>query len=778
MFTVKRRTNAVTAAVKYALATSLIVSPLTMAEDDNELEKIIVTGQKIDRTLQETPASVAVITNKVLEEQKLNNLYDALSVVPNVTGEVGVGGFTIRGIDSFNVSGGGNSFLTSVYVDGAPLPMREIQQGGFSTWDVSQVEVLRGPQSTLQGRNALAGAIVVNTYDPAYEYSAKGRVILGENGQQELAFAAGGSLVDDVLAFRFTAEDRDFDGIIENIARENENSDFSNSNLYRFKLLFEPIEDFSAILSYSKSETEMGVVWADAHPSYANDYRKVNFNDPTWEFTDSDLVVLNLDYYINDIWSATAITTYSDMQYGYEWDGDASPLPIAQLHDKRSDETLTQELKLTFEYDNLKGIIGAYYSNLEVKDKAIGNRSASFNQLGVPTLLVAAPENGGLGLPQAIADQVLALYAPVDPVLLDTYSNLYREITNTAVFVDFTYSINDQFDVFAGIRWDQEKQANATEQAYGIGNAHLLPNPSDYAANPMFAQLVAGINAKLLNMASQASQNEPLTSKTFNEVLPKLGASYHLTDNITTSFTYQQGYRSGGVGTNSARATLFTYDPEFTDNYELSLRSTWLDGTLVTNANVFYLDWQDQQVSVQLSGNQYDRETTNAGKSTVQGFEFELFYYPTNNLTLSAGFGRAKTEFEEFLVAIPGEPTLDLKGQPFADSPEWTANLAASYHTDFGLYLSADTNYQDSALADTMYQNSNEMKNLWGENYVPQNDARTLINARVGYQWENYDIQLSAKNLTDKVYDARGARTNNKTLGQPRQLSLSFTASF
>ena len=318
MFTVNRKNNAVFTAVKIALASSLALSPLAIAEEDSEMEKIIVTGQKIDRSLQETPASVAVVTNKTLENQKLNNLYDALSVVPNVTGEIGNGGFTIRGIDSFNVSGGGNSFLTSVYVDGAPLPMREIQQGGFSTWDVSQVEILRGPQSTLQGRNALAGAIVVNTYDPTYEYIAKGRVILGENGQKEFAVAAGGALVNDLLAFRFTAEDRAFDGVNENITRNNENSDFSDSSLYRFKLLFEPIQDFSAIFSYSRSETEMGVLWVNALPSLPKDYRKVDFNDPTWEFTESDLFVLNLDYYINDIWSATAITTYSDMEYGYE----------------------------------------------------------------------------------------------------------------------------------------------------------------------------------------------------------------------------------------------------------------------------------------------------------------------------------------------------------------------------------------------------------------------------------------------------------------------------
>ena len=774
--------SALSHALRSSLALPILLTPqLVFAEDktqDTEIESIIVTGQKIDRTLQETPASVAVITNKTLDEKKLNNLYDALSEVANVTGDIGNGGFTIRGIDNQNVSGGGNSYLTSVYVDGAPMPIREIQQGGFSTWDVSQVEILRGPQSTLQGRNALAGAIVVNTYDPTYEYSAKGRVTLGENGQQEFAIAAGGALVDDLLAFRFTAEDRNFDGVNENITRQNENSDFSDSSVYRVKLLLEPVEEFSALLSYSKSKTNMGVPWVDANPSIAQDYRKVSFNDPTWEFTDSDLYVLNLNYFLNDEWSASAITTYSDMSYGYEWDGDATAAPIAQLFDNRADKTLTQELKLTLEADHLQGVFGAYYSDLEVKDIATGNRSATLAQLGLPTKLVAPVSVGGLGLPQALADQVLAIYEPMNPALLDTYSNLYQEVTNTALYFDLTYSVNEYFDIYGGLRWDSEKQSNAADQEYKIENANMMPNPNDFAFNPSIMALVGGLNATLMNMAAAASKDAPLTSKSYSAWLPKIGASFHINDDMTTSFTFQKGYRSGGVGTNIARATIFTYEPEYTDNYELSFRSVWLDGALVANANIFYLNWKDQQVSVNLSGNQYDRETTNAGKSTVQGFEFELFYYPTNNLSLTAGIGQAKTEFKKFEVVIPGAEPIDLKGQPFAEAPEWTTNLSAKYKFASGLYLSADANYQDNALTITTYQTDSELKLTWGADYIPMNESRTLLNARIGYQWDNYDIQLSAKNLTNKLYDLRGARQDNRTLGAPRQTSLSFTASF
>ncbi len=221
---------------------AILFSSSAIAEDSNKdkslegIEKIVVTGHKIDRSLQETPTSVAVVTAKQIEEQQLYDFYDVIESTVNVTGDFGAD-FAIRGINSFNVSGGGNSFLTSVYLDGAPLPEKLISQGGFSTWDASQVEFLRGPQSTLQGRNALAGAVVVNTYEPTYEWQGKGRLIIGENGQQEAAIAFGGTLVEDQVAFSFSGETRDFDGFNENTTR-NEHSDFYNNEFYLLKVLF------------------------------------------------------------------------------------------------------------------------------------------------------------------------------------------------------------------------------------------------------------------------------------------------------------------------------------------------------------------------------------------------------------------------------------------------------------------------------------------------------------------------------------------------------------
>ena len=776
---VKKLALAVQAGLFAAMAPA--VAATTDATPDAGIERIIVTGQKIDRSLQETPTSVAVVTAQQLEDEQLYDFYDVLDSTVNVTGDFG-SEFTIRGINSFNVSGGGNSFLTSVYLDGAPLSDRIIQQGGFSTWDVSQVEFLRGPQSTLQGRNALAGAVVVNTEKPTYEWSGKGRMITGEHGQQEAAVAFGGELIDNQVAFRFTAEDRSIDGFNSNPTR-NQNSDFVESDFYRLQVLMEPeaIEGFSANLSISNYGIKTGVMWTQAGPDYGIDDRITLFNDPTFEKNDTDMISLDVNYELTDTWHLRSITTYTEAYWGYEWDGDQTAAPESILTTDRDDETLSQEFRFIYEGEKLRGVVGAYYSGLEFNQKTRGQRSLALAALGVPQLLTAPAEFGGLGLPQPMADAVMGLYANVDPVQLGQGDDLFNKVTNKAIFADFSYRLTDKIDLFGGFRWDRELQANSSESLYTIDNAAELPDPANPAFDPVTAQLVGALNAQLMGMAAAASGVKPYTERTFTEFLPKVGASYHWTEDLMTSFTYQKGYRSGGVGTNIAEAYSFSYDPEFTDNYELSFRSVWLDGDLVANANLFYLDWKDQQVNVQLSDSRYDRETRNAGSSSVKGLELEMQYFVNDELTISGGIGYAKSEFKEFIVDLPNtaDPVdYDLSGESFAGAPEWTANLSATYKHESGFFGNLSANYMNSAKTWLEYWTLNDVQAYRGEDYRPRNDARTLVNARVGYEWENFSVYVIGKNLLDHEYYAEPDTGGVQIIGAPRQLSLTVEANF
>lgn len=765
---------------KLAFAVAFAISGVTFsnivhADDISKIEKIMVKGQKIDRTLQETPASVAVITSQTIERENLNDFYDVLARTPNASGTDGAG-FNIRGIDAFGVTDGGSGGLASVYVDGAPVPYRIMQQGGFSTWDISQVEILRGPQSTLQGRNSLAGAVVMKTRDAVQEYDFKGRIGMGEYGTKEAAVAFGGGLIDDQLAFRVSAEKRDFDGYNTNVATGNE-SDFDNNEFYRAKLRYTPsaLPEFEAQLSFMHSENEKGVDWVmveSGHEDYPinniYDDRYVYLDSPTFESTDSDLYILNLNYDLSNEWSFSSISTYSDAEYSYEWDGDASmQAPQSILTDTRTDKTTTQELRFTYEGDKLSGLIGFYYSDLDVFDSSGGERGITFAQLGVRSLLTAPAEYGGLGLANTLADQVLQFYAGADPVYIGQSSDFTQKVKTKALFADFTYEVNAAWDVFAGLRYDKEQQANGTNADIYITEQtqNALPKPESFAADPMLAQLIAGINQQLYAMADSASGDEPVEDASFDAWLPKLGATYRFNQDISTSFTIQKGYRSGGVGTNVAQATPFTFDPEYTWNYELALRSVWLDDKLVVNANMFYLDWTDQQVSVYLSGNQYDRETRNVGKSHVQGFETEISYELSPTTNLYGGIGYSKTEFDQFSATFNGEEQ-DYSGYSFAGAPEWTALLGLDYASDEGFMANINASYTGSSqrLATAL---------------EPRNDAYWLVNSRIGYQWQNYGVYALVENLLDAEYVSLApAGFDNQTLSSPRTASVRFEVNF
>ncbi len=173
---------------------------------DETAGTIIVTGQKTERKLLDTQASVAVVTGEEIIEMNLTSFREAFRTMANVIDADFVdAGFVIRGVNSEGLTPGGAP-LAAIYIDGAEQTSQAARRGARGLWDVEQVEVYRGPQSTLSGRAALAGAIYVNTSDPRYDYDAAARLSYGERESFDAAIAGGGAIIDDVLAFRVAAE--------------------------------------------------------------------------------------------------------------------------------------------------------------------------------------------------------------------------------------------------------------------------------------------------------------------------------------------------------------------------------------------------------------------------------------------------------------------------------------------------------------------------------------------------------------------------------------------
>lgn len=762
MTKLKRAGTSMVALALSIAATAAAAQDAPLAGGDGTADdggQIVVTGEKAARTLQETVTSVAVTTDERLQAENIQTLQEVFNRTVNVGETYGNAGFTIRGIANRGVSGAGDAPLSTIYVDGAALPDQIVGFGPTDLWDVAQVEIFRGPQSTLQGLNALAGAVVIRTQDPTAEWSGHARATAAEYDTTSFAAAIGGPIIPGELAFRVAAEKRDSDGSIRNVTRrtgENRN----DSVLLRGKLLWTPsaLPGFEARASYTHLDREGGYSF-----SYADTDRPDPFGDrvatsdsPNSSDTKTDVGTLELTYAISDTLALSSVTSYSDVDFFRRFDGDLTAAPLSTGENPYTAETWMQELRLNYESDRLSGLLGAFYYN---RDQF--NRTSSLILVPTPVdTAVALLQQAGI--PPALATQVATLYAQALPAIPVRYDGPYDVNVETfAIFGDGKLWLTDRLSVLAGFRWDHERN-----QIAGVQTAEFAGTFPDPAAYGPFAPLIAGLNAGVQALVDDAAGPATSSSRTFDAFLPKLGLEMAWTPDLASSFVVQRGYRSGGSSTNIARARTVAYDPEYTWNYELSLRSQWLDGRLTVNANAFYIDWKEQQVAVGLSDNIYDTETVNAGRSHLYGFELETSYRPSRAIELYGSLGHVRTEFDEFEVT-DGTVT-DLSGLEFVYAPRWTVAAGANLRLDGGWRANVNANHRSAVFTDVTRPQSQ-----W------RVGARTLVNLKVGYATETFEVSAFANNLfyeEYKQYD--NFRSNRAVLGEPQVFGVLLEGRF
>ncbi|TAJ68984.1 MAG: TonB-dependent receptor [Phenylobacterium sp.] len=710
-----------------------------------QLDELVVTGEKTDRSIQDTPTSVAVVTGKEIAEQNLVDVYDLINRTANLNSIFGKQGFTIRGIANSNVTGVGTGDLATVYLDGSPLPRAAVNGGPLDLWDLAQVEILRGPQSTLQGRNALAGAIVLKTADPTYEWTGKARAILTDQDEQRrFAAAIGGPIVADQLAFRLAAERSRADGLIENPNRNDDRAGFRDSDAVRAKLLFTPTDlpGLRVVAAYLHDEHSNGSTYSftDTPDSWKN--RTVLGDRATVDKVRSDIGTLDVGYRLSPHLTLAAVTTYSQIRASTVYDGDNLPIDSAYGDFTQDQKTFSEELRLNFERGPFKGLVGGYYSHLDNKH----DRSHSVFKL--------SPVDD-LGLPAAISGFYPAA------LTIDTSQFYPQTVETAAIFGDATWQVAPRIKLHGGFRYDYEHQVRANENTVVL--ATPLPNPADFGAlGPTVAAVNALINAQLL----AANSSSPPAKTTYKAFLPKVGVTFEVTDDASLSATVQRGYRSGGSGVNPGRGGLYAYDPEYTWNYELALRSLWLDRRLSLNANAFYVDWKDQQVNVQLSSNVYDYETRNAGSSRIYGFEVESRFQATAEISAYASLGYANTRFKEFMVT--GATVADLSGNEFANAPRVTFAAGGTWKSEAGWFVNLNASHRSAAYQAVLDQSRRELK------------ARTLVNAKAGWRNDRYGAYLTAANIFNTHhfdYQYLNGGRRQALLGEPRLVGLTLEAS-
>jgi outer membrane receptor protein involved in Fe transport len=245
----------------------------------------------------------------------------------------------------------------------------------------------------------------------------------------------------------------------------------------------------------------------------------------------------------------------------------------------------------------------------------------------------------------------------------------------------------------------------------------------------------------------------------------------------------RRGYRSGGSDLNIPRQFVSQFDPEFTLNYELALRSFWFDRALRVNANLFYTDWTDQQLVVSLSTLQQDEVGFNVGKSTLKGFEIDAAWTPSPNWFVQGALGYADTQFMDFDAALAEalieaqsvaapfdlEETLAaFSGREFAFAPRWSGAARIAYTADNGLFAVLGVTYEGESFVNNAQSASPTFLD---------NDARALVNLTAGYERDGVEIAFVAKNLFNETYVASGGDELVR-LGAPRELGVQAKAAF
>lgn len=691
------------------------------------LEPIILYGSRTARRLDEARTSVAVVQGDPLAAPAVASWRDGFRRMANVgAGDWAEDGFVIRGVNSEGlVPGGANAPLGTFYVDGVEQTLEGARRGTRGMFDVEQVEVYRGPQSTLSGRAALGGAVYLRTKDPEFARSGAAQLTFGEDQRRQIGLAYGDH-VGERVAFRLSGEwsDKDSDLDYSDYERFSKYKDFASDDYYAFrgKLLIRPTgaDDTRLLLSASHAYDSpdyneiAGADWTTGAPGYGarrgdlfgptllpDLYRSFGLTElPVLQEsreTKVDSFGLEATHDFSDSLRLTALTGFSRSTTERDSVNADTPGEFFQTQGEFTQSNLTQEVRLNGETGPLTWVAGLYAGRADNK----GQREAVTPNPFLPPTFV-----------------------------LSEQTRNEADILNLAAFGEASYAIVPGLRAIAGGRVDHIRQE---QTASAVQNGFTTADTRSEFRDTVF--------------------------------LPKLGLEYDLTDNQTLAFVYQHGYRPGGASIRASDGQVYDYDPETTRNYELSWRGRFLDGRLGLAANLFYQDWRDQQIEV------FDSRSSsvivNAGKSESYGGELEASLAATDKLELYASLGLLRTEFKDLNLQTWG---VDYSGMPFPNAPK--ASLAAGFRWGGpeGPFAAGSAKTVSSSRARLEAPHF-----LTGEIAPPRKlEGRVTVDAELGYAWENLKLTAYATNLFDKeyfVYES-AAPAGMATLGDRRELGL------
>ena len=738
-----------------AFAASTFAVPAVLAQDAPAarpagLEEITVTARRREESLQDVPIAVSAFSAERIESTGAPDITWLQQSTPNLTLQVARGSNStliafIRGIGQQDPLWGFEPGV-GLYVD--DVYIARPQGAVLDIYDIERLEVLRGPQGTLYGRNTIGGAIKYVTKSLGDEAYLNTKLTLGTYAQHD--FLASGVLpVGDTLSVGASAAIYRRDGYGENQLTGNENhyaksvdafrmsADWNPTDALSFRLAADYTEDNSPAKHGHREAPGLGlaageVVLPDIYDTRAGigDDNKVR----------NQGVSLTAAWNLSQAITLKSITAYREGKTDTLIDFDTGPKPALDVPGQYEDDQLSQELQFLYEGDRLRGVAGLYYLDAHAAGKF---------------------------------DTVVGL------LNLTIATSGFVDTTSYAAYADFSYDFTDKLSASLGGRYTNDDKEGGVYRQNFTG-----------LYSPLF-----GNNAAIPGLVRSDYTND----RSFDQFTPRASVSYKFTDSLTTYASYAEGFKSGGFDMRGdvvlTPDTVNGYEPESVSSYEIGVKGFLFDDRFSYNLAAFYADYTDQQITRQqptVTGS-IASFVDNAGASTIQGVELEGAVQFTEQFSLTYGLGWTDAEFDKYetfqVIPNPAPPPatltvpVDLSDTAvFQNTPEWNGNLALNYAQPLpgtwgSLLLTASASYRDSYY---MFEFPNPL--------IDQNDSYTLFDASVTWTAANEKLrlQLVGRNLSDEEYKIGGyyfpgatfGNIVNSFYGPPRTVSLSASYRF
>lgn len=702
-------------ALSLALTSTVMMSQQAIAEETaaevTGIERIQVTGSRRSETVQDIPLNITALDADVMKDHHITELSDIALWVPGLT-IPDQGGFygspiIVRGLNTNDSNPGSDGGTVATYIGEAPLRQE------MKVLDVERVEVLIGPQGTLYGAGTLGGAIRYLPKKPMLDetsgsiYGDLFSVAHSDDQGGEAGFTFNTPIIDNQIGLRIAFNHLNDPGFVDNnyLLRQPgvsladpdwNNANDVNANLTskksansdetttaRVTLRWQASDNVDVNLAYHYQKQALGgrslthyQALSDENPlkaqlgKYDNAYRYPEIRENKTSLLSLDIIA---DLGFAELTSATSASDYdaeytrdqSDLLIGFNYGYEEFPAFSSFARDYEEEKSLTQEVRLVSKLENnFSWIVGAYYNHFE-NDLLAQEFTPGFSQFAV--------------------DNWDAIQ--IRPDELEYHAPSREESTEKAIFGELTIQISEKLDLTLGARFYDYQSTYAADADF-----------------PLYNTLFEGAAPDEINVALV----DETTSG--NGSLFKFNLNYQINNDILSYFTISEGFRLGGSNGTAAcpdnvadldRQIVcalpeeFAYQPDTTLNFELGLKSSWLNNRLHFNAALYYMKWDDAQVN---TSTEYGASpiTINAVEAQTQGVELLTRYAISDNLMLHATYAYTKAELSE------DSPLLSeaVKGDRLPTSPEHQFSLGANYNRDLGKDYILDVDYGLNAQSD------------------------------------------------------------------------------